>query len=96
MKEGNLFPPFQNYMCDNCHNRRNPQFVFNSIFLTVSIITLSFMASFAANAYFTELFTQKTPKCQELQAKFNYMIIIFSFAIVIGFLLMYNLNGTKF
>jgi predicted Co/Zn/Cd cation transporter (cation efflux family) len=86
---------FPNFTCNNCQNKKDPQFVFNSILLTVFIVALSFTCSFALNSFLKEWFERMTPKCQELQAKFNYMILIFAFAIVVGFLLMYNLNGTK-
>lgn len=90
-------PNFQNYNyeCSNCQNRKNPQHTFNSTILTISLTALGFIVAFSFNQAVKESFEHMTPKKDELQAKWNYFIIITFFAIVIGFLLMYNLNGTK-
>ena len=82
--------------CHNCKNRKDPQFVFNSIVLTIFIIAISFVVSFSLNQALKSTFEHMFPgKDEELSAKWNYAVIAVFSAIVIGFLLMYNLNGTK-
>lgn len=83
-------------MCDHPQNQlgRNAQYTFNSVILTIFIVSLSFACSFAISAFFKEWFDRMTPKNEELQAKFNYMFLIFAFSIVLVFILIYNLEGS--
>jgi len=81
--------------CINCTNRQNPQFCFNSTILTISIIAISFVVSFALNQALKETFEQMFPKSDQLGAKWSYAYVISFSAIIIIFLLMYNLNGSK-
>jgi Family of unknown function (DUF5654) len=91
-------PSFQYYPqeCSKCQNRKDPQYVFNSTILTIFMGSLAFLTSLAINTYVKESFEHMTSKKDELQAKFNYAVIVSFSAIVVGFLLMYNLNGTKY
>lgn len=82
--------------CINCKNRKDPQYVMNSIILSLSIISLGFLVSFALNQALKETFEQMFPKSEELGAKWNYAIVILFSVIVVLFLLFYNLDGTKF
>ncbi len=91
MSENYLFPEF----ISSRHHRKDPQFVFNSVILTIIVVSLSFACSFAINAFFKEWFERMTPRNEELQAKFNYMFVILAFSIVVCFLLMYHLDGDK-
>ena len=88
-------PSFKNYECSKCRNRKNPQYVFNSTVLTIALTALGFLVAFAINQAVKESFEQMTCKKDELQAKWNYAVLATFAAIIIGFLLMYNLNGTK-
>lgn len=82
--------------CLNCTNRKNPQFVFNSTLLTIGVIAISFVVSFALNQALKETFERMFPgKDQELSAKWNYFAVAIASAIIIVFLLMYNLDGQK-
>lgn len=81
--------------CSNCTNRKNPQFVFNSTILTVGVIAISFVISFALNQALKETFERMFPKSDELGAKWSYFFVAISAGIIIVFLLMYNLNGQK-
>jgi len=81
--------------CANCTNRKDPQYVMNSTILTVSVLALGFLVSFALNQALKETFEQMFPKSDELSAKWNYAVIVSFFVILIIFLLMYHLDGTK-
>ena len=93
----NINIPFltQGHECINCTNRKDPQYVMNSTILTVSILALGFLVSFALNQALKETFEQMFPKSDELSAKWSYAFCCVSAVIIIIFLLMYNLNGTK-
>lgn len=81
--------------CANCTNRKDPQYVMNSTILTVSILALGFLVSFALNQALKETFEQMFPKSDELSAKWAYAFCCSAGVIILVFLLMYNLNGTK-
>ena len=81
--------------CSNCKNRKDPQFVFNSTILTIFIVALSFLVSFALNQALKETFEEMFPKSSELSAKWNYAVITTFSVIIIVFLLLYFLNGQK-
>jgi len=89
-------PTFQKYTCNECQNRKDPAYTFSSVILTVIITALGFLTAFSWNQYIKEAFEHITNKNDELQAKFNYAVLATFFAIVFGFILMYNLNGTKY
>ena len=82
--------------CVNCKKRKDPQYIFNSTILTVFIVALSFLVSFALNQALKETFEEMFPKSDELGAKWNYAVITTFSVVVIVFLLMYFLNGQKF
>ena len=81
--------------CSNCKNRKDPQFVFNSTILTVGIVSLSFLVSFALNQALKETFEEMFPKSDELSVKWNYLFVVLSSVIILVFLLLYFLNGQK-
>ena len=81
--------------CANCTNRKDPQYVMNSTILTVSVLALGFLVSFSLNQALKETFEQMFPKSDELSAKWSYVFVVSCSVILIVFLLMYNLNGTK-
>jgi len=81
--------------CLNCKNRKDPQYIFNSTILTVGIVALSFLLSFALNQALKETFEQMFPKSDELSVKWNYLFVVMSSVIIIVFLLLYFLNGQK-
>ena len=81
--------------CLNCKNKKDPQFVFNSTVLTVGIVSLSFLVSFALNQALKETFEEMFPKSSELSAKWNYAFVISAAVLVVVFLLLYFLNGQK-
>jgi len=89
-------PSFQKYTCNNCQNRKDPQYTFNSTILTIIITALGFLTAFSWNQYIKEAFEHMTDKHDELQARFNYAVLATFFAIAFAFILMYNLNGTKY
>ena len=81
--------------CVNCTNRKDPQYVMNSTILTVSILALGFLVSFALNQALKETFEQMFPKSDELGARWSYVFVVSCSVILIIFLMMWNLNGTK-
>jgi len=97
MNEDFKYVPFlpHSHECFNCKNRKDPQYVFSSIFITISIIAISFVVSFALNQALKETFEKMFPKSDELSVKWNYFCVIFAISLVLGFLIMYNLNGQK-
>ena len=95
--EENFNIPFLTHAheCINCTNRKDPQFVMNSTILTVAVLALGFLVSFALNQALKETFEQMFPKSDELGAKWGYSFCVTCAAIIIIFLLIYNLEGTK-
>lgn len=81
--------------CTNCNNKHDPQLVFNSTILTLSVIAISFLIGSALNTAIKESFEKMSPKSEELAAKWSYAIMITFIGIIVVFLLMYNLNGVK-
>jgi TRAP-type C4-dicarboxylate transport system permease small subunit len=86
--------PFLNH-CINCDNRKDPQYVMNSTIVTIAILALGFLVSFALNQALKETFEQMLPKSDELAARWAYFFCCVSGSIILIFLLMYNLNGIK-
>lgn len=89
------YVPFLPNRCSGCSAKQNPQFVFNSTLLTIAVIAISFVVSFAINQALTQTFEEMFDRSDELVGRWNYAYIATASAIVIVFLLMYNLNGTK-
>lgn len=90
-----VFLPQHIHQCLNCLNRKDPQYVFNSTILTIAITALGFLVAFAINQAVKETFERSVPKKDELSAMWAYAILATFGAIVLSFILMYNLNGTK-
>ena len=84
-----------NHECVNCTNRKDPQYVMSSTILTISLIAVAFVISFALNQALKETFEKMFPKAEEVGVKWNYFFVALAGGIIVIFLLMYNLNGTK-
>ena len=80
--------------CVNC-SKKNPSFTMNSAILTIVIGSLSFLVAFSWNQFVKESFERITNKREELRAMFIYAISLTFFAIMVAFVLMFYLNGTK-
>jgi hypothetical protein len=81
--------------CVNCHNRKDPQLVFNSTILTLAVISLSFLVGSALASAIKQTFEDYHDRCQELAAKWSFAFLSIAFSILIIFFLMYNLEGVK-
>ena len=76
------------------HNT-HPSYIFGSSIITIIIGALAFITAFAWNAYVQEMFKSYTTKKDELDARLSYAFLVTAMAIVIGFLVMYYIDGDK-
>ena len=79
--------------CD--HQNAHPGYVFGSAIITIVIGALAFITAFAWNSYVQETFKKYTNKNDELEARLSYAFLVTAMAIVIGFLIMYYIEGDK-
>ena len=83
------------FNCDNCGERRDGYYIFNSTLLTIFIAAGAFLVAFAWNKAVKTSFERMTDKHDELHAMYMYAIVITIAVIIFCFLLMFYLNGEK-
>lgn len=74
---------------------KNPSYIFGSSIITLVIGSLAFITALAWNSYIQQTFHEFTNKSEELQAKLSYAVLITAVAIVLGFFVMYFIDGDK-
>ena len=84
----------QPFECKNC-TKKNPYYILNSAILTIMIGALAFVVAFAWNQFVKESFERMSDKKDELSGMFMYAIGATVGAVLVGFFLMFYLNGTK-
>lgn len=80
-----------NFECSETH----PSYVFGSSILTIIIGALAFITALAWNNYVEQLFENMASKKEELHAKLSYAFIVTAVAIILGFFLMFFVDGRK-
>lgn len=73
----------------------HPSHIFGSSIITIVIGALAFITAFAWNAYVQQVFKTYTTKKDELDARLSYAFLVTAMAVVIGFLVMYYVEGCK-
>ena len=79
----------------SCEHNTHPSYIFGSAIITIVIGALAFITAFAWNSYVQKTFEVYTNKQDELEARLSYAFLVTAMAIVIGFLLMYYIEGDK-
>lgn len=77
------------------HQNNNPGYVFGSAIITIVIGALAFITALAWNSYVQSTFQYYSNAAEEREAKLSYAFLVSSIAIVIGFLIMYYVEGDK-
>lgn len=77
------------------HLNHQPSYVFGSAIITVTIGSLGFLVALAWNAAVQKSFEICESDAEALKSKFSYAFLITSIAIVLGFLIMYFIDGDK-
>ena len=82
-------------MC--CEHQLNgkPGYVFGSAIITIIIGALSFITALAWNSYVQQSFKEYSTDAEELKARLSYAFVVTAIAIVLGFLIMYYVEGSK-
>ncbi len=73
----------------------NPAYIFGSSIITIIIGALTFITALAWNTYVQATFKYFSNETEELHAKLSYAVFVTSMAIVIGFIIMYYIDGNK-
>ena len=79
--------------CD--HSNSNPAYVFGSAIITIVIGALAFITALAWNTYVQASFKYYSNETEEMEAKLSYAFLVTSIAVVLGFLVMYYIDGRK-
>ncbi len=79
----------------SCKYDRHPSYIFGSAIISIIIGALAFITAFAWNSYVQQTFKSYTNKNDELDARLSYAFLVTAMAIVIGFLIMYYIEGDK-
>ena len=77
------------------HSNIHPSYVFGSSIITIVIGALAFITAFAWNSYAQQVFDNMTSRDQELKAKLSYAFMVTALAIIVGFMIMYFVDGDK-
>ena len=77
------------------HQNTNPSYIFGSAIITIIIGALAFITALAWNSYVQESFRYYSTEADELKAKLSYAFIVTGLSIIIGFLIMYYIDGDK-
>ena len=80
--------------CIECKNSK-PSYVFGSAVITIVIGALTFITALAWNSYVQQTFEEYSSTTEELRAKLSYAFLVTAIAIVLGFLIMYYVEGSK-
>lgn len=78
-----------------CNHQNNPGYVFGSAIITIVIGALAFITALAWNSYVQASFQYYSNEAEEREAKLSYAFLVSSIAIVVGFLVMYYVEGNK-
>lgn len=82
-------------MCCEHQLNKDPGYVFGSAILTIVIGALGFITALAWNSYIQQTFKEYSNEAEELKAKLSYAFVVTAIAIVLGFLIMYYIEGKK-
>ena len=80
---------------DQCQKQSDPSYIFGSSVITIVLGALTFITALAWNSYVQSTFEKMTTKNDMLQARLSYAFVVTAIAIVVGFLLMYFIDGDK-
>jgi len=95
MERHNMIYPYLYRESNKCLGT-NPKFIFGSALITIIIGALAFITALAWNDYARFAFKQFVNDDDQLAgAKLNYAFLATSIAIVLGFLIMYYVEGEK-
>ena len=82
-------------MCVCNHKNTEPSYVFGSAIITITIGALAFITALAWNSYVQETFKHYSDTTEELEAKLSYAFLVTALAVVLGFFIMYFVDGDK-
>jgi hypothetical protein len=77
------------------HQISKPSYVFGSAIITIVIGALAFITALAWNGYVQSTFRHYSNETEALEAKLSYAFLVTAMAIVIGFIVMYYIDGNK-
>ena len=98
--------PAKPYTCHGCVHEKDPNFILGSVIRTLVVGSLVFITAFAFSElakitfkWSTHNFDEYDPVCKQIKDEFNlalkYAIIVSLIAVVISFLVMFYIPGTK-
>lgn len=82
-------------MCCCNHKNAEPSYVFGSAIITIIIGALAFITALAWNSYVQSTFKYYNNENDELEAQLSYAFLVTAIAIVLGFFIMYFIDGDK-
>ena len=77
------------------HPNHDPGYIFGSAIITIVIGALAFITALAWNSFVQKSFESFETESEELKAKLSYAFLVTAIAIVVGFMVMYFINGDK-
>ena len=85
----------EKFQCHDCFQKSHPKYTFGSAILTIIIGALAFITALAWNDLARKMLDQMKDEENEIMSTLNYALLATSIAIVLGFLLMYYIEGER-
>ena len=78
------------------HNyKEHPSYFFGSSIITIIVGSLAFIVALAWNSLVQATFASFSDDAEELKARFSYAVLVTSIAVILGFFIMYFIEGNK-
>jgi len=77
------------------HQKSNPGYIFGSGIITIVIGALAFIVALSWNNFIQEYFRHHCTKAEELDARLSYAFLVTGLAIIVSFIVLYYIDGTK-